>query len=574
MSQLTEYNNELARSSETIEGVILEGLKRDIPEITDWSEDNILFHMVRVMAGLTGSLHYYLDKKTQEAYLSTLSNFANAVRFAKAYDYRVRGASPAVARLRFYVDSPADAIITIPQGTQCVTNSGLIFETIEAVEIPILGTDVFVEAIQQEWVTPDAFVSDGASGQTIELADDGIVDMEVSVQVDGTDFYLPQDTLVFSNPNDLHFVPRINENGKTELVFGDGLNAVLVPNGVSIQPNYYVTAGADGNVGKNAIIRIITPLSNPDVLVTNPDPAINGANAEDLIALKKNIPFFIRSVVGACHEEQFEILPALVSGVASAGVLFNFGDTEEVIVEGSPVTKLKPVEVFIVPTTSSEASDYLINKVFEFMRRRTTINLEFRIKSVGDFRIQYEIEVEAQKNFQNYQVEQDVRRAVVAFQSSENQEVSGRVFFGEVYKTIEDVRGVSKSRLMNITLIPYAHRLKNTTQKLNWTRQILSTSDSEKTYRIAFSSDVDYTLFIDGVSQGVFVVGNPYTDTNVSFTILADSYTDGDEFEFKTYPAIAGIGDVLQLNEPSVPLSFDSDVIITVSGGLDTYGLV
>jgi len=574
MSQLTEYNNPLARSAETIEDVILEGLKTDIPEITDWSEDNILFHLVRVQSGQTSNLHYYLDKKTQEAYLSTLSSFANAVKFAKSYDYRVRGASPAVARLQFFLDEPTSEVVSIPQGTQVATNSGLIFETIEAVEIPILGTDTFVEAIQQEWVTPDPFISNGTSGQIIELEDDGIVDMEVSVQVDGADFYLPQDTLIFSNPNDLHFVPRINESGKTELVFGDDLNAVKVPNGVTIQASYYVTVGADGNIEKNTITRIISSLSNSDVKVTNPESAINGTNSESLVDLRKNIPYFIRSIVGACHEEQFEILPSLVSGVASAGVLFTFGDTEEIIVEGLPVTIPKPIEIFIVPTTSSEASDYLIDKVFAFMKSRTTINLDFRIKSVGDFRVQYQITVEAQKSFQNYHVEQSVRRAVVEFQSSQNQQVSGRVFFSEAYKTIGDVRGVSKSRITQITLIPYAHRLKNTTQKLNWTRQILPTSGSQQTYRIFFTSDTEYDLFINEVSTGSYTTDNPYSDMNVSFTIHSDTYSVGDEYEFKVYPSILGIGDILELNEPSVPLSFEEDVIISVTGGLDTYGLV
>jgi len=59
-------------------------------------------------------------------------------------------------------------------------------------------------------------------------------------------------------------------------------------------------------------------------------------------------------------------------------------------------------------------------------------------------------------------------------------------------------------------------------------------------------------------------VGVEYVFTELKYTINADAYVAGDEYEFYTYRYFGSV----ELAEQSVPIAFDTDIEVLAEGGI------
>jgi hypothetical protein len=563
----TSYANPLARSPETIYDAAKNGLAIEAPELAFY-EGDFLDHQLEVFAGQAAFLHYYLDKKAQELYLPTLQRFSNAIKIGNDRDYRSKGANPAYALLTFTLSAAATSVVSIPAGVLVATNTNIVFETIEAMEFAINDTEKTVGALQRQKITNDPISSTGLANQKYTL-DGLVVDKSVDLQVNGFS-WLQVDSFFGYGVDSEVFLCRQNENAEYEIVFGNGLNGKIPDLGATIDVIYYTCSGANGNVARRTINLITTDIALPlgfTITAENPENAINGKGFETLNELRSNIPLFMRSIKGASHRETFPALAQQVNGVASAGVSYDYGAEEIVIEDSLPITKLKPVEIVVVPAQGGEASDLLLEQVRSYVQNRT--ELEVRVKSTGVVRVLYNVEITVLQLTDETDIKAAVSTALLNFQSTTRQKVNGETVFGEAYYelviALAPFKTIKKTVIAKIQLVPYPHRQGATTTKLVWKAIIEDTSVGTHRYKIEFTNAVNYILHRDTVLVGTYSIGSTFTNSEITFSISANSYIAGDVYEFLTYEAPRNFEDTLVLNEPSIALSFAEDIAVKVN---------
>lgn len=146
------------------------------------------------------------------------------------------------------------------------------------------------------------------------------VDVDVNTDAEATRWTCVEDFLASGPSCAVYTVDATS--GK--LSFGDGINGRLLPHGATITVSYSYTAGAAGNLAAGAIKGIPTRAVNgqPPVMgvtsVTNPRPAVGGADEQSVDDLCRQAPAMVRTVGRAVTSEDFVSLATRVGGVARA----------------------------------------------------------------------------------------------------------------------------------------------------------------------------------------------------------------------------------------------------------------
>jgi len=103
--------------------------------------------------------------------------------------------------------------------------------------------------------------------------------------------------LIGSWPNDRHFVVEIDNFGKAHLRFGNGEMGFQPPSGMTFRVTYRVGNGRSGNVGAEAISRVVTrktSLTGVSIKVRNPLAARGGIEPEPMAEAKLFAPHVFR----------------------------------------------------------------------------------------------------------------------------------------------------------------------------------------------------------------------------------------------------------------------------------------
>jgi len=105
--------------------------------------------------------------------------------------------------------------------------------------------------------------------------------------------------LIESQPDDWDFVVEIDDDGIAHLRFGDGTLGAQPPGGMTLQATYRVGNGTAGNVGAEAISRLVlpNPIDGAAITVRNPLPARGGADAEPVAEAKLYAPHVFRQTI-------------------------------------------------------------------------------------------------------------------------------------------------------------------------------------------------------------------------------------------------------------------------------------
>ncbi|MGL4568056.1 MAG: hypothetical protein ACRCU6_05960, partial [Fusobacteriaceae bacterium] len=145
MSASDKFIGYLNRSSEQIEEDIKSKFPLYLPEITDIDNDP-LFQFSQIFAGVLENLHYYLDRRAQEAFLPVAKRLESAILVSESNDYRVKGSYPASADITFYFDTPVPSNVLIPAGTIVATEDNIPFVTKQNAAITTGNTQATVGA--------------------------------------------------------------------------------------------------------------------------------------------------------------------------------------------------------------------------------------------------------------------------------------------------------------------------------------------------------------------------------------------------------------------------------------------
>jgi hypothetical protein len=539
----------VTRSFEQIKSDILKKLPLAAPEITDHTENNILIRMISIWAGLLEMLGYYTDNSAREAHLSTARLFKSAVKIARTHDYRVMGRLAASVNLTFTLDNPAPSIVTIPGGTEVTTEEGIKFFTDSVTTIAIGLTEVTIGATQKEQVLGVSLGnSTGAINQLIELSAD-VVDSSLDLRVNALN-WTPVNTFALSLFDEEHFVGRLNEDSKLEVAFGDDINGAIPPVGLPMDVDYFITEGANGNVGTGTIttlIGVVTVPSGLTLTVTNAVRASGGVDTQSLDSIKRRVPLSIRTLFRAVTDQDFRDVSILSAGVAQADILFNCGKT---------------TELYIAPEGGGIASQVLIDSTQDFIDERRMTTVKVTVLPAGEVRMLITADVKVLPNFSRVTTKNLVKNNLQDFLSVDNQKVFGTVKLGDIYAKIENTDGVDFSEIIVLSTVPYARPLGHITV-LNWDRVLLSGNSTIK-WRMQFINATQFQVFRGNNFLGIGTIGIQFNTTEIEFTVNAGAYSVSEDWEFYTYPFFG----TLNLQEPSVPVGLLADFTINTTGGI------
>jgi hypothetical protein len=167
----------LSRDFESIRQDLIDQIQFFNPEWTDRNASDFGITLIELFAYMGDILHFYIDRRAQNLYLTTCFTREAAVNILKLIDYEVPGKSSAVADEVFTLTSPLTGDFIIPENTQLSTTG----ET--------GTTPVTFETLADLGFAWEALTSDASATDTdIIVADsaDFQVDQQINIRDDST----------------------------------------------------------------------------------------------------------------------------------------------------------------------------------------------------------------------------------------------------------------------------------------------------------------------------------------------------------------------------------------------------
>jgi hypothetical protein len=133
--------------------------------------------------------------------------------------------------------------------------------------------------------------------------------------------------LIESQPGDWSFVVEIDDEGLAHLRFGDGSLGAQPTAGMTINATYRIGNGSPGNVGAEAISRIVLPelLNGVSLTVRNPLPAQGGTDAEPIAQAKLYAPHeFLKTIERAITADDYQTIAERNPKIQQAAAALNW----------------------------------------------------------------------------------------------------------------------------------------------------------------------------------------------------------------------------------------------------------
>ena len=142
-------------------------------------------------------------------------------------------------------------------------------------------------------------------------------DSELSVRVDDVE-WAERPTLFGAAPTERAYTLSTDEQGKTFVVFGDGVRGVRLPSGVNnVRARYRQGIGREGNVSADQLTQLTTrPLGLKSV--SNPAAAQGGTDPEPAEQARRTIPLGTRTLGRAVSLLDYEDFALAFTGIAKA----------------------------------------------------------------------------------------------------------------------------------------------------------------------------------------------------------------------------------------------------------------
>jgi len=139
----------------------------------------------------------------------------------------------------------------------------------------------------------------------------------LEVRVSGVD-WTEVPTLYQQAPSGQVFTTLNQPEGKTEVIFGDGVEGATLPTGQNnLQAKYRIGSGSAGNVGAGSLTTLMDrPLGVSGV--TNPEAATGGQDAQSIGDLRINAPQTVLTLGRAVSITDYQSFASTFAGIAKA----------------------------------------------------------------------------------------------------------------------------------------------------------------------------------------------------------------------------------------------------------------
>lgn len=542
----------LDRSYQQIKTSLLSRVTASNPELTDHSESNPFVILLSMFAGVAEMLGYYIDNIAEEGHMATARRRSSVIKHSKVLDYRIRARNPEQVDLIITWNAPIAAGFTISAGMFIDSADNIRFVSLEDVVVPIGATATTVPISQITQVTnSNYFTTNGVGRQKVSL---GTTYAHKSLQltIDGEE-YTEVDTFAHSLSTDKHYIVDIDTDGLAYIILGDGIKGILPTSALTGAVIYRTTLGPAGKVGVgkfetssltfNGSLPVGVTVSSTNTLFASS----GGAEYEATEEIRTNAVQSIRTLDRAVTRQDHKDILEAVAGVAKAEVHFCCGKT---------------VDLYIVPDGGGTASSGLITASQTEIDGKKMVATFPKVYAAGETKLVIWATVTARKRKSISETKTQVDAALVEWGLAENQEINGAVRLSDLQALIDNLSNVDFVELTALYTKPYARPFGTTTNNLIWTNQTKQPSSATILWRLEYDG-TNMRVFRAGVFLGNIAIGATYNapDNIFTFTVSAGSYTNGDIWEFYTYPFLATI----QLVDFTIFKVDSADLQITVN---------
>lgn len=158
----------------------------------------------------------------------------------------------------------------------------------------LIGENEFYYAKPDKWGTicklPEGPLAYKATLPGGEVLPESTLEVAVEAPVGVKDQWKEVISLIHSDENDDHFIVETDEEGKSIIRFGNGINGKVLPQGAKVHCKYQVGRGLDGNIGADKLTGFDT-ISCPEIdNCWNPFDIVNGRAPEPVDEIIRRVP--------------------------------------------------------------------------------------------------------------------------------------------------------------------------------------------------------------------------------------------------------------------------------------------
>jgi hypothetical protein len=418
-----------------------------IPQLTDcWTDFNhsdLGVVLLELFCGIGDMLAYYLDMQAAEAFLPTARQRQNVIDLCKLIGYRLDTPLAATTTLRFSLSAPLGTDLIVPAGTACralLDEGQADFETVEDGLIPRGVQAVNVYARQGVRRT-ETFAATGQPFQRFQLTGEAIAQGTIVVTI-GQESWSEVGHFQDSASDSLHFMTDTDALDITTVIFGDGQNGSVPPQGAEITVSYLETLGEKGNLAPGRITQLLTPVYSDGVqvplFVTNPAPATGGTSRETIEHARRQAPAELRTLWKAVTLEDYKILAEGFPGVAKAQVL-DTNDCKNI--------RYYQVNMAVAPDGGGPPSMLLKQDLLAFLESRKVITVEINLFDPVYRPVNVDAEIFAYAGEDLDVVRSRVENTLKDFFVFDRMDFGASVHLSDLVAALDGVRGVSHVRM-------------------------------------------------------------------------------------------------------------------------------
>lgn len=438
-----------------------------VPEWTDRSENDLGRLLLELFAYVGDVVLYYQDRIASESFLSTAVERRSVIDLLSLIGYSLDTPAPAAIELLVTPKNPAVAM-TVPVDALFMTEAAAGKPAVEFRFLPQDGQPVVrlpdaTGVVQPFTLTAlNAVPVAGALGQSngfenqaflvpqrpVLLARDPAVydGFIVEVQNGGVwEQWERRTTLLYSLSNDPHYVVRIDEDDRAEVVFGDGTYGRIPPAGNQIRARYRTGGGAIGNVAPGTV----TVATSIDATVTNPVGASGGADRETIEHARRNAPGVFRSQQRAVTADDFARLAESYQGVARAvAVAPTWSHTvppaQTSASQATPgLVSWNYVDLIVVATGNLNLTDQLRANLLQYFETRRMVTTIVSVREPVFVSVDATVVVGVEPTFYAGDVQVRVREAIEALFALGNVDFGMPFHLSKLFEAAEGVDGVA-----------------------------------------------------------------------------------------------------------------------------------
>lgn len=300
----------------------LEEFLRSKPEYTDYNfEGSNISALLDLLAYNTHLNNLYLNMAMNEMFLDTAQTIDAVRSHSKELNYlpRSKRSAKATVNLAIGVNDNASTV-SVPKGTIFTTtanNQTYTFTTDQSIIVPVNNSvasaniDIYEGVYKSEFFT----VNQANTSQRFIIQDSNIDTNSLMIKVQTSEADSSNATYTFASdlygltPTSNVFFLQCDNEGRYELIFGNGITGRSLTSGNIIEANYRISSGASVNGAKVFSVGPIGGYSNTNVTLTNANSfARGGSLAETIESIKFNAPRHYQTLQRAVTSEDYRNL--------------------------------------------------------------------------------------------------------------------------------------------------------------------------------------------------------------------------------------------------------------------------